>query len=118
MQETITMPVERRRYPRTQLQVTLRSIRLDPDGGDMVDCLHMTNISRAGIGAICDRAFYPGQRVVLNLPVAGSPARRNVYAKVVRCNQQRQAYHVGLEFENFGAGSWATGGGATTIAAA
>lgn len=116
MTSTITMPVERRRHTRTQLQMTLRSIRLDPECGDMVDCLHMQNISRSGLGAVVDRAFYPGQRVVLFLPVPGM-GRKNVYARVVRCQQHRHAFLVGLEFETASVGSWC-GVGTTTIAAA
>ena len=56
---------ERRHHQRTQLQVTLRGLRLDPDG-DLVDILHMLDISRGGMGAIVDRPYYRGQRVVLS----------------------------------------------------
>jgi hypothetical protein len=105
MASTMTFPMERRRHTRTQLQMTLRSIRLDPECGDVVDCLHMQNISRSGLGAIVDRPFYPGQRVVLFLPVQGQ-GRKNVYARVVRCSQVRHAYEVGLEFETMSVGSW------------
>lgn len=116
MPDTIKMPVERRRHTRTQLQMTLRSIRLDPDCGDVIDCLHMVNISRSGLGAVSDRAFYPGQRVVLSLPQPNGLGRKNVYARVIRCQQNRQAYNVGLEFEHLPVGSWC--GMTTNVAAA
>lgn len=106
MPDTITLPVERRRHTRTNLQMTLRSIRLDPDCGDVVDCLHMQNISRSGLGVISDRAFYAGQRVVLCLSVPNGGGRKNVYARVVRCQRYQQAYAVGLEFETFALGAW------------
>jgi len=70
-----------------------------------VDCLHMQNISRSGLGAIVDRPFYPGQRVVLFLPVQNQ-GRKNVYARVVRCHQYRHSYQVGLEFETLSTGNW------------
>ncbi len=79
--------------------MNLGCIRLDPDGGDVVDSLHMTDISRSGLGARCTRAYYPGQRIVLNLPMPSSPSRRNVYATIVRCAQWGEDYNVGLEFD-------------------
>jgi hypothetical protein len=68
-------PVDRRRHARTRLAMTLGCIRLDPDGGDVVDSLHMTDISLGGLGAYCNRPYYPGQRIVLSLPLSGE--RRN-----------------------------------------
>lgn len=118
MTRTLPLPIDRRRHARTQLQLTLRSIRLDHDCGDVVDCLHMQNISRSGLGALSDRPFYPGQRIVLNLPFSPSSPRKNVQARVVRCQAHRQAYQVGLEFETFSVGAWNTTGQVTTIAAA
>ena len=91
--------VERRRHPRTRLSMTLGCIRLDPDGGDVVDSLQMTDISRSGLGAQCRRPYYPGQRIVLNLPLPGSDGRRNVYATIVRCRTDGQEYKVGFEFD-------------------
>ena len=117
MSRISSMPVERRRHTRTNLQMTIRSVRLDPDCGDVIDCLHMQNISRSGLGAVTDRAFYPGQRVILSLPIVPGMARKNVYARVVRCRRNRQAYDVGLEFETLSAGAWC-GVGASTVAAA
>ena len=73
-------PADRRRHPRTSLAMTLGCIRLDPDGGDVVDSLHMTNISRSGLGALC---------------------RRNVYATTVRCAQaDKGEYGIGFEFDS------------------
>jgi hypothetical protein len=116
MHETITMPTERRKHTRTQLQMTLRSIRLDPECGDVIDCLHMVNISRSGLGAVSDRSFYPGQRVVLCLPLPNGLGRKNVYAKIVRCQQNHQAYTIGLEFEHLPVGSWCGINGAVAAA--
>jgi hypothetical protein len=107
--------IERRRHARTQLQMTLKGIRLDPDGGDPVETLHMTDISRGGMGCYADRPFYPGQRIVLCLPLSGQQGRRNVYATVVRCRQGDDGYRVGLEFDNASVG---TRYGAAAVAAA
>jgi hypothetical protein len=79
--------------------MNLGCIRLDPDGGDVVDSLQMTDISRSGLGAFCQRPYYPGQRIVLNLPLPATGGRRNVYATIVRCGQANGEYNVGFEFD-------------------
>lgn len=84
MNQPSTISAERRRHPRTALRMSLRCVRLDPDGGDVEDTLHMVDISRSGMGAICQRPFYPGQRIVLCLPQSEGNGRRNIYASVVR----------------------------------
>jgi hypothetical protein len=91
--------IERRRHPRTRLAMTLGCIRLDPDGGDVVDSLHMRDISRGGLGAYSARPYYPGQRIVLNLPIPADAGRRNVYATIVRCRQAEEGYSVGFAFD-------------------
>ena len=92
-------PKERRRHPRTRLTMTLGCVRLDPDGGDVLDSLYMTDISRGGLGADCDRRHYPGQRIVLSLPLPVNHERKNVYATIVRCNPVATGYRVGFEFD-------------------
>ncbi len=93
------MPHERRRYTRTQMSMPVQAIRLDPDGDELVGTLGMVDISRGGIGAISDKSFYPGQRVLLNLPAAGLSAR-NVCGIICRCSRDTEGgYRVGIEFE-------------------
>ncbi len=103
MSNTDTYGQERRRHPRTQLRLTLQGIRLDPDGGEVLDTLHMQDISKSGMGAVSDRPYYPGQRVVLSLPGTPGVGRRNLYARVVRCRPGSEGYNIGLEFDNFAA---------------
>ncbi len=91
---------ERRRHSRTHIQMRLDCIRLDPDGEDIVDSLQTLNISSSGIGAIAQHRFYPGQRVLLCLPLTSIGGHRNVYASVVRCRQERDGYNVGLKFDS------------------
>jgi hypothetical protein len=81
--------------------MALRGLRLDPSG-DLVDIFHMLDISRGGMGAIVDRPYYRGQRVVMSLPVLEDGSRRSVYASVVRCRGDRDGYQVGLRFEQNG----------------
>lgn len=100
MTQSKSIPLERRRHPRTKLEIRLRGIRLDPDCGEVVEQLHMRDISKSGIGATSARAFYPGQRIVLALPAPSSGRQRNLYATVVRCRQTEQGYRVGMEFDN------------------
>ncbi len=91
---------ERRRHPRTRMQMMLHGIRLDPDGGDVRDTLHMVNISRSGMGAVADRWLYQGQRIVLCLPLHPDGGRRNLYATVIRCGKDDDGYQVGLQFDH------------------
>jgi len=108
---------ERRRHSRTHLQMALRCVRLDPDGGDVVDTLHMQNISRSGMGVLCDRTFYPGQRVVLCLPLSKSGGRRSIYASVVHCRQGTEGHSVGIEFDSVPVGAMSSSGAAEAVAA-
>jgi hypothetical protein len=108
--------MERRRHPRTKLQMTLQGIRLDPDGGDVVDALRMCDISRSGMGVHTARSFYPGQRVVLCLPLSDHGGRRNIYATVVRCSKEQEDFRVGMEFDTVSLGRLY--GGASSVAAA
>jgi len=98
--------MERRRHPRTQLQMTLNCIRLDPEGGDVMDTLHMVDISRSGLGAISDRPYYPGQRLVLCLPLSPNGGRRNIYARIIRCRQDQEGYRIGLQFDSASTAAW------------
>ncbi|KPK84063.1 MAG: hypothetical protein AMJ81_06645 [Phycisphaerae bacterium SM23_33] len=91
--------LERRRYPRTQLMMMLHGIRLDPDGGDVRNTLRMTDISRGGLGALADRWLYPGQKVVLCVPLHPDGGRRNINSTVTRCQKARDGYSVGLQFD-------------------
>ncbi|HET6428637.1 MAG TPA: PilZ domain-containing protein [Phycisphaerae bacterium] len=90
---------ERRRHPRTHLKMMLHGVRLDPDGGDVYDTLRMLDISRSGLGALVDRWLYPGQRVILCLPLHPDGGRRNIYSTVIRCRKGRQGFQVGLQFD-------------------
>lgn len=65
----------------------------------MLDQLDMFDISRSGIGAISQESYYPGQRVVLRLPLSKADGGRNRYASVVRCRTSRdRGYEIGLQF--------------------
>ena len=90
-------PSERRRYPRTQIRMQLQAIRLDPDG-DLLERMELMDISRGGIGALCSRSFYPGQRVLLKLPAPGLSVR-NVCGIIRRCQKVQNDYRVGIEFD-------------------
>jgi len=95
-----SMMPERRRHPRTRMQMMLHGIRLDPDGGDVRDTLQMQDISRSGMGAVADRWLYQGQRIVLCLPLHPDGGRRNMYATVIRCGKTNDGYEVGLQFDH------------------
>jgi hypothetical protein len=109
-------PIERRRHPRTCVQMVLRGVRLDPEEGEILDTLRMVDISRGGMGAYVDRAAYPGQRFVLCLPLSENSGRRNIYATVMRSRPTESGCRVGLRFDNVAVGNWC--GVSTAIAAA
>ncbi len=97
---------DRRRYARTKLHMSLSAIRLDPSGEDVVDQIRMIDISKSGMGVLSERAYYPGQRLVLCLPLSSEGGRRNLYASVVRCRQEEVGYRIGLSFDNASVDSW------------
>ena len=99
--------MERRRYPRTQLNISAHCIRLDPDGGDVTDRVDVVDISRGGMGAVSSRPFYPGQRVILCLPMSQGGGHRNIHAAIVRCRHQSEGYRIGLEFDPNAVCTWA-----------
>jgi hypothetical protein len=104
MTEQPKQTMERRRYPRTNIQMKLQCIRLDPDGGDVVDLIDTIDISRGGLGAYCDRPFYPGQRILVCLPMTTVGGRRNVHGSIVRCRVTEDGYNVGICFDQSGLG--------------
>jgi hypothetical protein len=72
-----------------------------------MDRVNMFDISRSGIGGLSDRRYYPGQRVVVCMPVGGDDSLRSLQAKVVRCQAEREGgYQVGLEFDAASLGGW------------
>ena len=75
-----------------QLNMSVSCIRLDPDGGDVVDKIDVVDISRGGLGAVSERAFYPGQRIILSLPLNDQRGQRNIYATIVRCRHRNEGY--------------------------
>jgi hypothetical protein len=111
-------PPERRRHHRTRLQMVLQAVRLDPESGDVQDQLAMTDISRSGMGAMSDKPFYPGSRLVLWLPMHSDGRRRSVYGTVVRCNKAREGFSIGLEFDHAIFGNAMTAPAASVAAAA
>jgi len=106
MSEIQKLMPERRHFPRTQLQMKIQCIRFDPDGDDVVDVLETVNISRSGLGAVSQRPYYPGQRVLLCMPLTSMAGRRNIYASVVRCRPAEEGYDIGIEFDATSSGIW------------
>jgi len=92
-------PHERRLYPRTQVQMRIQVLRLDPNEGDLVDQIQMVDISRGGIGAISNKPFYPGQRLVMKLPAPGMDVR-SLCGVVRRCDRRGEQFMVGVEFDH------------------
>lgn len=81
-------------------------LRLDPDGCDVVDVLDTVDISHSGVGVRAERLYYPGQRMVVSLPMSDAQGHRNIYATVVRCQPQDRSNRIGLRFDSASIGSW------------
>jgi len=98
---------ERRRHPRMLMDATLNCICLDPDAVDVVNCLQTVDISRGGMGALSPRAFYPGERLILSVPLSPGSGRRNLYASIVRSryDAETDGHRVGLAFDNGAVGA-------------
>lgn len=99
--------VERRRHSRTRVQMAVDCVRLDPDGGNVMDSIHIVDVSQGGMGAVSDRAFYPGQRVLLHLPSTQDGGQRNIHATVVRCRHRNEGFRIGMQFDASVAATWA-----------
>ena len=108
MTNTVHSPVERRRHARTHVHMRIKALRLDPDGGEVIDSLQMLDISRGGMGAVSQRTYYPGQRVVLCLPLTATKGRRNIYATIRRCRRVEDGYRLGMEFDSVSMAGWAS----------
>lgn len=111
-----TLSAERRRHARTPVQMPLWCLRLDPDGYDVVDILDTVDISRAGLGVTSNRLYYPGQRIVVSLPMSEAQGHRNLYATVVRCRPQDKGNRIGLRFDSASVGAWCGISGASAAA--
>ena len=117
MSQTPIDSLDRRRHARTKLHMSLNTIRLDPSGESVSDKMRMVDISRSGMGVLSDKSYYPGQRMVLCLPLSSVGGRRNIYASVVRCRQEESGYHVGLAFDSVSVDAWCGYSGAGLAAA-
>ena len=95
MPEPVKPQAERRRHPHMLMDATLSCICLDPDAVDVVNCLRTIDVSRGGMGALSRRAFYPGERLVLSLPL--SPGSRY--------DSENEGHRVGLAFGNDAVGA-------------
>ena len=91
--------IERRRHQRIRLSREIRGIRLDPDCDEVVDSLEAFDVSRSGLGAVTDRSYYPGQRVMLCMPRTEQAGERSIYATIVRCRPRNDQYMIGMEFD-------------------
>lgn len=100
---------ERRQHQRLCLQIKLQCIRLDPEGGDVVDTIETTDISRTGLGAISMRPYYPGQRILVCMPMSSQNGRRNIYGTIIRCRQLEEGYHLGVQFDGMALAGFANG---------
>jgi len=106
MHTNLKLMPERRQFPRTRLQIKIQCVRFDPDGSDVVGSLETMNISRSGLGAMSERPFYPGQRILVCMPLTSVAGQRNIYATVVRCRPEEEGFNIGMEFDRASVGTW------------
>jgi hypothetical protein len=102
MHRRIRELLEKRRHPRVHAHIEVQALQVGQRGRSRLDCLRMTDISRTGMGAICERPMEPGERMVLYLPIREPSGRRSLYATVRRCRPMGGdcgKYRLGLEFD-------------------
>ena len=118
MIETVQKGVERRRHSRASVHVGVRCIRLDPHEGGVIDQVDMVDLSRSGVGAVSEKWYYPGQKVVVCLPADSLHGKRQMQATVRRClSRHEEGYRIGLEFDQNSLTSWASYGAPAVVAA-
>lgn len=87
----------------------VRCIRLDPHDVDVIDEVDMVDLSRSGVGAVTEKWYYPGQKVVVCLPADSEYGKRQLKATVRRClSRHAEGFRIGLEFDNSSLGSWSS----------
>ena len=111
--------MERRRHARVPLDTAVPCIRLDPDAADILGVLYTVDISRGGMGALSDRPYYPGQRLILHLPRTAETPQRDICATIVRSRFDETVgkHRIGLAFDSVAMGAWC-GVGVHAVAAA
>jgi hypothetical protein len=100
-----TVVVDRRRHPRWGWDAQVQGIYVNEEGRRVVETLQAVDISRCGLGAVGKQAHLVGQHIVVGLPEPTGRIRY-VHARVVRCWQEQDGPHIGMEFsktpENLG----------------
>jgi len=61
--------------------------------------LHVLNVSRGGVGAVCQESLDRRERLLLLFPPLGPGKGRDTPAEVVRCGRAGNCYAVGIAFE-------------------
>ena len=91
---------ERRKWPRSILQMPVEAVRtrLPQAETARVINLHLRNVSRGGIGGMSPVRLEPAENITVFFPPIGSSPGRDVSARVVRCDQAHDLYHIGLAF--------------------
>ena len=118
MVTTVIKSIERRRHSRSSVNMDVRCIRLDPHEGGVVDEVDMVDLSRSGVGAVSEKWYYPGQKVVVCLPADSMHGKRQMQATVRRCLSRTGAgYRIGFEFDRNSLNSWSSFGAPAVVAA-
>jgi len=93
---------ERRRYPRAVVGIPVEAVRraLPQHDPNRVVGLHVTDLSPAGAGAVVHRPLPRAEDVTLFFPPMGSSEATDARGRVVRCDEQRDHWNVGIAFED------------------
>jgi len=92
---------ERRRHPRAVVGIPVEVVRreLPQEDPNRVVCLHVTDLSRTGAGAVVYRPLPNEDRVTLFFPPLGSSEASDTRGHVVRCEGRDDHWEVGIRFE-------------------
>ena len=101
MSQTPSDPQERRRFPRSVVEIPIQAVRRRAQPGDprRLIGLHVLNISRSGVGAMAQEPLEERESLMLFFPPMGSGRGHDTPAEVVHCTASGGRCSVGIAFE-------------------
>ena len=94
--------IERRIFPRKEVQATVEGVRLDHSLAALrrpVLKMALRDVSAGGLCALSDTAIPAGERVTISVPRNGMFGGWDAYGRVIRCSPSGMGYRVAVEFD-------------------
>ena len=94
--------IERRVFPRKEVQATVEGVRLDHSLAALkrpVLKMSLRDVSAGGLCALSETAIAAGERVTISVPRSGMFGGWDAYGRVIRCSPSGMGYRVAIEFD-------------------